>query len=162
MQVSALEEYGLRCALQLAKSFSKGPIPASHIAEKEYLSIEYASKIMYYFRRAGIVQSERGTQGGFYLTKNPSQISLQEIIFSLKPKKETEETDFCQKYTGKHETCAHNTECSLRPVWQLISSYSERVLSSLTLNDLINNEVNTHQILKNLKNQEQPSEVTSQ
>jgi len=138
MHVSAIEEYGVRCALQLASHTEQGPIAASKIAEKEGISVEYVSKIMHLFRKTGIVKAERGTQGGFILAKDPEEISLKEIFATLQGKKDSlEVSSFCSQFTGNQEHCLHTQECSIRPVWMVVSSYFDEVLKSITLKDLL-------------------------
>ncbi|MEW6054990.1 MAG: Rrf2 family transcriptional regulator [Bdellovibrionota bacterium] len=137
MHVSPLEEYALRCAMQLAKVQPEEPIPASKIAESEGISVEYVSKIMYLFRRAGIVESTRGVQGGFRLTRNPGKLAVKEIFDSLQHNKKKFEEDFCNQFAGQASQCVHLNCCSIRPVWQILSSYFDEMLTGLTLADLM-------------------------
>lgn len=136
MHISTLEEYGVRCALQLANHFEEGPVSASTIAEQEGLSVEYVSKIMYLFRKAGLVSASRGNQGGFYLSAKPHQVSIQSL-FSAVGRPRNHQKDFCSQYKGQNEVCVHSKGCSIRPVWATISDYFHEVLGELTLHDLL-------------------------
>ncbi len=135
MNITSHEEYGLRCAVQLARRFGQGPVAASKIAEMEGISVEYVSKFMHLFRKAGLVQATRGTQGGFSLSKSPRELSLREVLSSLQPK-----TVLCEKFSGQREFCVHLDKCSVRPLWSLITHYFERVLGDLVLGDLLKEE----------------------
>lgn len=142
MHITSVEEYGLRCALQLAKAYGTGHVPASAISEKEGISLEYVSKLMHLFRKAGIVQAVRGTQGGFGLVKSPGEVSLKEIFGALVTSK-ADAKDFCKSHTGQRPECVHLGDCSIRPVWSMITGYFESVLDQLTLEDLIGKEEQT-------------------
>ena len=151
MQLSALEEYGVRCALQLARTYSEGPLSASKVAEKEGLSVEYVSKIMHLFKKSGLVAAARGNQGGFYLTEAPSDIPLKRLLDGIRPQSARESTsEFCNHYTGQGQSCVHIGECALRPVWGLLGSYFDEVLKNLTLQDLLGREVDSEKVVRTL------------
>jgi Rrf2 family cysteine metabolism transcriptional repressor len=137
MHISALEEYGLRCALQLARHYSDGHVPASQIALREGVSTEYVSKVMFLFRKAGLITAERGIQGGFMLARAPGEITLKQVLDSVASNKGAGGHDFCSGFAGKRDECVHLGGCSVRPVWNLISTYFSAVLRDLTLSDLI-------------------------
>jgi len=147
MHISALEEYGIRCALQLAKSHESGALAASRIARLEGLSVEYVSKIMHLFRKSGLVLAARGNQGGFYLAQQPTEISLQAVFDSLDSTRKDKIENFCDQFPGQQSVCTHSGECALRPVWQLLSSYFNQILSALTLQDLMGREIEVHKVV---------------
>ncbi|MGE3260217.1 MAG: Rrf2 family transcriptional regulator [Bacteriovoracia bacterium] len=136
MHISAVEEYGLRCALQLASLPEGALLAASHIAEREGISVQYASKIMHLFRRAGLVQASRGMQGGFRLVKPAGEISVKLVFSALRE----ERSDFCNQHKGLQLECVHLKACSVRPVWDVLFSYFDTVLEKLTLADLTRTE----------------------
>lgn len=143
MHISAMEEYGLRCALQLARQSAPQeemgvPLPASKIAEREGISLEYVSKLMHLFRKTGMVEAVRGVSGGFILAKQPSEITLKEVLESVRGKKES--GDFCSQYSGQQNSCVHLSDCSVRPVWMTLTGYFDDLLKQLTLADLLNKE----------------------
>ena len=145
MRITSLEEYGLRCALQLAKFKGKNRRAAApEIAELEGLSVEYVSKIMHLFKKSGLVNATRGIQGGFLLEKDPSEISVQSVLDRLagsgRPTnvaKDREIGNFCNSHSGIHSECRHRLKCSIQPVWSFIFDAFERVLTSITLADLL-------------------------
>lgn len=139
MHISAVEEYGLRCVLQLASVSDASLLAASQIAEREGLSVQYASKIMHLFRKAGLVKAVRGMQGGFRLAKDPTEITLKSVFAAVREDKE-ESGGFCSQYKGLQAECVHLKECAVRPVWHILSSYFDSVLDQLTVADLAKNE----------------------
>lgn len=143
MHISAVEEYGLRCALQLAALPEGSVLAASIIAEREGISVQYASKILHLFSKAGLVKASRGMQGGFFLIDRPQNIPLKMVFSALKEDKN--EIGFCSQYKGQQEKCVHLNECSVRPVWHVLSSYFDSVLEQVTLADIARGETQSRE-----------------
>ncbi len=142
MNVTALEEYGLRCAVRLATLSPDETLSASQVAELEGLSVEYVSKFMLYLRRAEIVRTVRGAHGGFALAKPATEISLKEVFEALGGKRRMGD-EFCQSYAGKEHSCVRTDGCTIRPFWKILASYVDQFTSELKLSDLIANEAMT-------------------
>jgi Rrf2 family cysteine metabolism transcriptional repressor len=149
MNVSALEEYGLRCAVRLAALGPEETLSAPEIAESEGLSVEYVSKFMLLLKRAELVRTVRGINGGFALSKAPIEITLKEVFDALGSKKQDSE-DFCKSFAGKSETCTRAGSCSIRPFWKILSSYVEEFTREMTLQDLLQGEAETLALTINL------------
>jgi Rrf2 family protein len=156
MNVSALEEYGLRCAVRLASAYSpvtavqdvvqKNTLSAPEIAELEGLSVEYVSKFMLHLKKAGLVNTVRGINGGFALAKSPSEISLKDVFDALGGKRRVPDGtsgEFCKSFSGKSETCVRHDSCTIRPFWNVLSLYIEEFTKELTLQDLLQSETET-------------------
>jgi Rrf2 family iron-sulfur cluster assembly transcriptional regulator len=139
MNVSPLEEYGLRCAVQLASLPEGQSLSAPEIAEREGLSVEYVSKFMLLLKRGGLVKTIRGIKGGFLLTRPAGQISLKEVFDALKQHKK-EAAGFCDSFSGKSGTCVRSKACSIRPFWQILSRHVEEFTVKITLGDLVEGE----------------------
>jgi Rrf2 family protein len=168
MHISAMEEYGLRCVLQLARlsaghetrrSTDKAParpLSASEIAEKEGISVEYVSKFMHLFKKAGLVHATRGVQGGFLLAHAPEQLPLKAVFDALKTKHQSDAAvasngaSFCGQFSGKNETCVHINQCSVRPFWNVFTYYFDEVAKSLTVADLIAQEKEASEKIKSI------------
>ena len=141
MNVSALEEYGLRCAVQLATLRPEETLSAPEIAEKEGLSVEYVSKFMLLLKRAELVRTVRGINGGFALAKSPTEISVSQVFDALGSKRNSE--DFCSSFSGKSETCVRSEGCTIRPFWKIFSFYVDEFTKEMTLEDLMQSEEHT-------------------
>ena len=141
MKISATEEYGLRCLLQVAKLGPNAQVSASSIAAAEGISVQYASKLMQLFRRANLVESVRGLHGGFRLVREAEKISLQDVFQALTTNAES--GSFCERFRGDRETCVHYGDCSVRPVWQVLFEHVNSVLKELSLGDLVAGEAKT-------------------
>lgn len=140
MHISAVEEYGLRCALQIASLPEGSVLAASQVAEREGISVQYASKILHLFRKAGLVSASRGMQGGFRLVRAADEISLKAVFGAFR---EGKESGFCSQYAGQQSECVHLKECSVRPVFHVLAGYFDSVLEHLTLGDLLRTEAET-------------------
>ena len=142
MNVSPLEEYGLRCAVQLATLDSGQTLSAPEIAQREGLSVEYVSKFMLLLKKGGLVKTLRGMKGGFALAKPPGEISLKEVFDALKQQRKLK-GGFCDSFSGKSESCVRSSSCSIRPFWQLLSRYVDQFTTRMTLRDLLLGESET-------------------
>ena len=137
MKISAQEEYGLRCLVQLANLPAGDSLTLPQIAEREGISTANAGKLMWLLNKAGFVQSTRGTKGGYYLARPSGDIRLSEIIKVL-------DADVvgkhCDSYTGLMDKCVHTGDCGIRPVIVGLHEIVENALSQITLAQLVGDE----------------------
>ena len=149
MNVTALEEYGLRCAVRLGAASEGKTLSAAEIAAAEGLSVEYVSKFMLHLRKAGLVRTVRGAHGGFALSRAPDQISLREVFEALSGKKRATE-EFCTSYSGRSDSCVHLDACSIRPFWTVIQSYMDQFTMHMTIADLLQPQEHTRMRVKQI------------
>ena len=148
MKISAQEEYGLRCLLQLARADAVGEsLTLSQISRREGISVANAGKLMWILTKAGLVQSQRGTKGGYHLARPAGDIHLNEVIRVL----DGERVDsHCKSYSGVLEACVHTGDCGIRPVILELHQIVADALSGITLSQLLGTEANVdatlHQI----------------
>ncbi|MBQ27813.1 MAG: transcriptional regulator [Nitrospiraceae bacterium] len=137
MKISRLEEYGLRCMLQLVQHVGE-PMRVEAIAKLEGLSKAYVAKIMSPLRRAGLVLSVRGVRGGYLLVRPPEMITLTEVLFAL----EATEVDegFCRTHSGNCPRCIHMSDCGIRAMWMQVTAQTYHALSHITLAQLLGKE----------------------
>ena len=139
MNVSPLEEYGLRCAVQLAALTPGQTLSAPEIAQREGLSVEYVSKFMLLLKKGGLVRTLRGIKGGFALSRPAAEITLKEVFSALKQQRKSR-GGFCDSFAGKSGSCVRSGSCGIRPFWQLLSGYIDAFTSRMTLADLLAGE----------------------
>jgi Rrf2 family protein len=147
MKISAQEEYGLRCLVQLASLDYGESLTLNQIAEREGISVANAGKLMWLLNKAGFVQATRGTKGGYTLARDAEEIRLNEVIKVL----EQDDVDgHCDNYTGVLDTCIHKGDCGIRPVIVGLHEIVQNALSNITLAQLIGPEASVdrtfHQI----------------
>ena len=137
MKISAQEEYGLRCLVQLATLSEKESRTLPQIAELEGISVANAGKLMWLLNKAGFVQATRGTKGGYSLARPASEIRLSEVIKVLD---EDVLNKHCESYTGVLDSCVHKGDCGIRPVIVGLHEIVENALSQITLAQLVGTE----------------------
>jgi len=137
MKISAQEEYGLRCLVQLANLADGESLTLPQIAEREGISQANAGKLMWLLNKAGFVQATRGTKGGYSLARPAGEIRLNEVIKVLDADVLNKH---CESYTGILEKCVHKGDCGIRPVIVGLHEIVENALSQITLAQLVGTE----------------------
>lgn len=134
MRITTLAEYGVICALHLARRASEGPITGRDLADAERLPADYVEQILLRLRRAGLVRSTRGAHGGYALARGADEISIRDVIEAS----ETKTFDLhCVSHPVGEERCSSSHDCSIRPVWMLLQRKIDDVLDSVHLADLL-------------------------
>ncbi|MFM8603103.1 MAG: RrF2 family transcriptional regulator [Gemmatimonadota bacterium] len=134
MRITTWAEYGLICALHLARRTDDGPVTGRDIAARERLPSDYVEQILLRLRRAGIVQSTRGAKGGYGLARPAEAITVREIIAAA----ELVTFDLhCETHPLDAERCSQACDCSIRPVWVMLQKRIDEVLDGVRLSDLL-------------------------
>lgn len=137
MRITTWAEYGVICALHLAKRTDEAAVNGRDLAAREQLPADYVEQILLRLRRAGIVSSTRGARGGYALTRPASEITVREIIAAA----ELVTFDLhCETHPLDSERCANSCDCSIRPVWVMLQKRIDEVLDSVRLADLLHAE----------------------
>lgn len=137
MRITTWAEYGLICALHLARRIEEGPVTGRDIAARERLPADYVEQILLRMRRAGIVDSTRGARGGYVLARSPSAITVRDVMQA------SELTTFdlhCVSHPVDAVRCGDSESCSIRPVWMMLQRRIDEVLESVHLGDLLQDE----------------------
>src|SRR5688572_19795735 len=137
MKISAQEEYGLRCLVQLANLPEGESLTLPQIAEREGISQANAGKLMWLLNKAGFVRATRGTKGGYMLARDAREIHLNEVIKVLDA---DQIKAHCESYTGVLESCVHKGDCGIRPVIVGLHEIVQEALSQITLAQLVGEE----------------------
>ncbi len=137
MRITTWAEYGLICALHLARRASEGPVTGRELATLERLPADYVEQILLRLRRADVVRSTRGAHGGYVLARPAELISVRELIAA------SEGATFdlhCVSHPVEEERCSASHNCSIRPVWVLLQQKIDDVLEGVHLSDLLDEE----------------------
>ena len=138
MHITSLQEYGLRCLIQLARGGTEGPVAVTEISEREGLSYAYAEKLLRHLKKQGLVESARGIYGGYGLTRDPGKITMYEVLIALGG--QSFGSDFCEKYVGGMDQCTHLANCGIRSVWGFVGRQIYDTLKDIHLTDLLGEE----------------------
>lgn len=140
MKLSTKGRYGVKAMFELALSVGKGPIPLNSIADKQSLSVHYLEQLFSSLRKAGLVKSIRGAQGGYMLAKKPEDITVGDIIRTLEGPLAPADcvTDDDSKECYKAEYCVTRT------IWEKIRDSINNVVDGITLQDMIDDHKKMH------------------
>ena len=137
MRITTWAEYGIICALHLAKRVADGPVTGREIAAVERLPADYVEQILLRLRRAEIIRSTRGAHGGYMLARPAAAVSVRDVIAAS----ELSTFDLhCVSHPVGEDRCADSGNCSIRPVWMLLQQKIDEVLQSVNLQDLLEDE----------------------
>lgn len=131
MRLSTKGQYGLRAVLDLADRYGQGPVPLNTVAEREEISEHYLEQLMSQLRKAGIVTSMRGAQGGYQLSRSPEEITVAEVIDVLEGPMVPVD---CLAPDGG---CRRSSVCAAQSLWKRLAEAMNEVLGSTTLADLV-------------------------
>jgi Rrf2 family transcriptional regulator, iron-sulfur cluster assembly transcription factor len=141
MKITATEEYGLRCMLQLALH-PGDTVSLSELARAENIAPPFAAKVLLRLRRAGLVVAARGRKGGYQLAAAADRITVLSVLSALG--RPLFDAAFCREHgSPDSSTCSRATDCSLRPVWAHLDAMLRGFFSQATLADLVRGERST-------------------
>lgn len=132
MRTSTKGRYGVRAMLDLARHYGKEPVPLRDIAERQGISDHYLEQIFGSLRKAGLVRSVRGTNGGYELIGDPSEVTVGQILRVLEGP--IGPTDCVEE--GSSAQCDRGDVCATRCLWQKVHLAIADVIDSTTLGDL--------------------------
>ncbi len=133
MKFSTKTRYGLRALVELAASGNE-QVPLAKISSNQDLSANYMEQIFVTLRKANIVKSVKGAQGGYSLAKPSEQITVGDVIRALEGEVLIAEDDD----KGNESVIAYNMrKCLQEKVWSPINQSISMVIDNITLADLV-------------------------
>lgn len=137
MKLTTKSRYGVRAIFDIAYHAGGLPAQIKDISERQRISPRYLEQIFQKLKRAGILGSKRGPRGGYYLLKEPKDITLYDIISCAEGPielvfcvGEDEEGDNCGL------TCDMKAECPASPLWREIGDKIAEIFRLTTIQDL--------------------------
>ena len=134
MKFFTKSRYALRVMIELARHSQKQCIPLKYIAEKQNISLKYLEQIIVPLSRAGLVRSERGSQGGYRLALDPSKCTAGQVLRAIEGSLAPVE---CLDPAGK--TCTFRERCPSVEFWRGMGECIDGYADSVTLQDLAGN-----------------------
>jgi Rrf2 family protein len=132
VRVSAKEMYGLRAMGEFARHFGHGPVSLAEVARVQGISQAYLEQIAIELRRAGLLRSKRGAQGGYFLARPPEATTAGDVIRALEgtilPVQCVDEE--------RREPCELEEACTARGIWEQVRDRLVETLDSITLADM--------------------------
>jgi Rrf2 family transcriptional regulator, cysteine metabolism repressor len=131
MKISTKGRYGMKAMLDLAIYSSTGPVTVKSIAERQNISEGYLEQVFSSLRKGGLVNSIKGAQGGYVLSRSPLNITVGDILRQL-------EGDL--RVADENITTDSETDleyCISSKVWRSINESINSIVDSITLDSLI-------------------------
>ena len=130
MRISSKSEYGLRALFDLAQHYGEGPIQSRDIHERQGIDENYLNQILILLRKAGLIESLRGPQGGHRLSREPERITILEALTAL------EGPLLPPDSSGEIATADEADRVVIRGVWTDLRITVQQHLGAVTLEDL--------------------------
>ena len=125
--------YGIMASIELARHDRSTPLQAKAIAARQGIPSRFIEQILQGLKRAGLVRSLRGAQGGYTLAQDPTQITLAELVNSMNGSEPTADTNGSQRQT---ETQAASNAL-LSNIWAQVQEAEQAVLRVVSLQSLV-------------------------
>lgn len=134
MRLSTKSRYGVRALFDMAYNSGISPVKIMDISRRQEISPRYLEQIFQSFKKAGILKSKRGPQGGYYLARMPEQITVREILEAAEG--DTLIVDCLDRRNGHKAPCKFDSKCVTQTVWHdatetLSGFFSETTLKTL-------------------------------
>lgn len=128
IKLSAKVRYATRIVIYLAMRDEKHPARKQDIAEAEDISADYVEQILIKLKTLGLVQSLRGTKGGFVLARNPAKISVADVIKAV--------DGSIAIVPCINDKCGRIPFCPTRPVWEKANAALVKIFGGTTIREL--------------------------
>ncbi len=137
-------EYGVRLLIELGRAKAddgrRAPVSLKAIAEAEGLPLAYLERIVALLKRAGLVESVRGAHGGYRLTRDPHQLTMNEVIVALEGPLAPMACFVDDRADGR-VLCSHEADrghgCATKLLWTRVQGGVMRALAQTTLGELV-------------------------
>jgi Rrf2 family protein len=139
MMFSTKAEYGVRVMVDLARRGGGEPVPLTEIAEREGLPLAYLEHLVAKLRRAGLIESRRGAHGGYFLVRDPTAISMAEVVQALEGA--IAPIDCISSGPDGVLRCARESDpehaCATKLLWTRVHDAIAHTLAEVTLAELV-------------------------
>lgn len=135
MKVSTKSRYGVAAMVDLAQHYGEGPVALRGVAERQQVSEHYLEQLMSSLRRAGLVRSLRGAQGGYELAKPPANVSVGDIVRAMEGPIAPVDCLLAEK-SDTNPYCGKTTRCIRRDIWRKMGDSINETLDGITLQSL--------------------------
>jgi Rrf2 family protein len=136
MILSKKTRYAIVALTRLAREYGKGPMQIREIAEEEKIPQSFLENILLDLKKLGILGSNLGKSGGYYLLKKPEEVTLADVVRHFEG---TLSLMYCvsEKSYRPCEFCKDETTCQIRKVFKEIRDTTFGILTKTTLDNLI-------------------------
>ena len=133
MKLSTKSRYGLRALFDMAYHSGSLPTQIKDISRRQAISPRYLEQIFQDLKKAGLLKSRRGPQGGYSLARKPEEITVKEIVLAAEAKLVLVD---CEEGAEDGRPCAFDSQCVTQKIWQEATHRLLDYFASVTLEDL--------------------------
>jgi Rrf2 family protein len=130
MHVTAKADYAVRAAVELVGSSQESPYKVDKVARAQSIPVSFLENILTQLRSSGIVRSQRGPEGGYWLARPPDEVSLAQVIRAV------EGPLVGVRGLRPEEVSYDGSAQSLQQVWLALRANLRKVLEHVTLEDV--------------------------
>ncbi|WP_447978742.1 RrF2 family transcriptional regulator [Candidatus Nitrospira bockiana] len=134
MRVSLKATYGIMAAVDLALQNGALPVQSKSIARRQGIPVRFLEQVLHAMKKAGLIESTRGAQGGYILSKPASELSLAAIVEALDGPLSVPRDP---RRDGRRLPERTKLESLLAPVWERVRRAELEVLSAVTVHELM-------------------------
>ena len=135
MKLSTKGRYGLRAFIDLAIYGEKEPVSLTNIAVRQEISLNYLEQLMAKLKKAGLVESARGVNGGYRLAKPAEEISVGDVLRALEG--DLTPVECAAIASGKESHCTGSGSCVSKIVWKRINDSINHTVDSIFIGELV-------------------------
>ncbi len=132
MKLSTKGRYGLRALIDLAQYGEQEAVSIQSISARQQISDSYLEQLVRKLKKAGLVTSVRGAQGGYRLARPAEGISVGDVLRALEG---SIEAVSCQE--GDNPSCVGEDLCVARYVWQKVNKSIQETVDSIMISQLV-------------------------
>ena len=141
MKLSTKGRYSVTALYELALHYGEGVVPLKTIAQTQWISETYLEQLMVPLRRAGLVKSVRGAQGGYTLALPPEEVTIGRIITAVEGPIALVDCLLTGAEAGD-QSCVRAGQCVTRQIWEEVRDSINAVLNNISLADLMERNQN--------------------
>ena len=131
MKISTKGRYAIKLMLDLATYYNGEPVKIKDIARRQHISDKYLEQIVAPLSKAGLVESGRGSQGGYRLSRPAAQITAGDILRAVEG-----EIVPVPCLATSAESCPHRAQCETLGFWEGLNQVINQYIDSATLEKL--------------------------
>jgi Rrf2 family protein len=135
LKLSTKGKYGLRAFIDLAASGEGQPVSILSIAQRQEISISYLEKLMAMLKKAGLVESVRGVNGGYTVARPMDEISVGDVLRALEG--DLAPVECAGIESGQASQCSGSSQCVSKIVWKRINDSINDTVDSIYIGELV-------------------------
>lgn len=135
MKLSTKGRYGLRAFIDLAVCGESQPVSLTTIAQRQEISVSYLEQLMAKLKKAGLVRSVRGVNGGYSIARAADEISVGDVLRALEGDLAPVECAGIDNDNATH--CSGSSQCVSKIVWKRINDSINDTVDSIYIGELV-------------------------